>query len=140
MLIVFIVTAGLVLLAVGVHYEVLRGLSVVVHRLPVMRRAHVAIAILGALVAHLLEVMLFAIGFYFTVRSGEMGELQGVGHHPVDMMYFSIITYTSLGYGDVTPAGNIRLLAGVEALTGLVLIAWTASFTFLQMQRFWKVA
>ncbi len=37
-------------------------------------------------------------------------------------------------------AGDIRLLAGVEALTGLVLIAWTASFAFLQMQRFWTDA
>ena len=32
---------------------------------------------------------------------------------------------------------HLRLLAAVEALTGLVLIAWTASFAFLLMQRLW---
>jgi uncharacterized membrane protein len=36
------------------------------------------------------------------------------------------------------PVGAIRILAGVEALTGLVLVAWSASFAFLQMQRHWK--
>lgn len=140
MLIIFIVTTVVVLLTVGVHYEMLRGLSARTPRLPVTNRARVGITILGALVAHLVEVMVFALAFYLTIRSGNLGELKGVGQHPVDIMYFSLVTYTSLGYGDVTPAGNIRLLAGVEALTGLVLIAWTASFAFLQMQRFWTDA
>ena len=140
MLIIFIVTTVVVLLTVGVHYEMLRGLSVTIPRLPVANRARVGITILGALVAHLVEVMVFALAFYLTIRSGNLGELKGGGQHPVDIMYFSLVTYTSLGYGDITPAGNIRLLAGVEALTGLVLIAWTASFAFLQMQRFWTDA
>ena len=140
MLIIFIVTTVVVLLTVGVHYEMLRGLSATTPRLPVTNRARVGITILGALVAHLVEVMVFALAFYLTIRSGKQGELKGGGQHPVDIMYFSLVTYTSLGYGDVTPAGNIRLLAGVEALTGLVLIAWTASFAFLQMRRFWTDA
>jgi hypothetical protein len=32
----------------------------------------------------------------------------------------------------------MRLAAGIESLTGLVLITWTASFTFLSMQKFWS--
>ncbi len=35
--------------------------------------------------------------------------------------------------------GNLRFLSGLEALTGLVLIAWTASFTFIEMQQLWKM-
>ena len=31
----------------------------------------------------------------------------------------------------------LRLLAGLEALNGMLLIGWTASFTFLSMERFW---
>jgi hypothetical protein len=31
----------------------------------------------------------------------------------------------------------VRFLAGMEALSGFVLITWSASFTFLEMQRYW---
>jgi hypothetical protein len=31
----------------------------------------------------------------------------------------------------------MQFMTGMTALTGLVLIAWTASFTFLLMQRYW---
>jgi hypothetical protein len=47
-------------------------------------------------------------------------------------------TYTSLGYGDVVPRGDVRLLAGIEALNGLLLIGWSVSYTFIAMERFWK--
>jgi hypothetical protein len=54
-------------------------------------------------------------------------------------MYFSAETYTSLGFGDVTPSGHMRLLIGLEALNGLLLIAWSASFAYLSMERFWNI-
>jgi len=34
--------------------------------------------------------------------------------------------------------GHIKFLTGLQALTGLVLITWTASFLFLEMQKYWK--
>lgn len=52
-------------------------------------------------------------------------------------LYFSAETYTSLGYGDVVPGGALRLLAGMEALNGLLLIGWSASFIYIAMERFW---
>ena len=52
--------------------------------------------------------------------------------------YFSFANYSSLGYGDLVPAGPLRFMAGMEALTGLVLIGWTASFMYLQMRRIWE--
>jgi hypothetical protein len=48
------------------------------------------------------------------------------------------VCYTTLGLGDVVPTGAVRFLAGVEALSGFVLITWSASFTFLEMERFWR--
>jgi hypothetical protein len=48
--------------------------------------------------------------------------------------------FTSLGFGDVTPSGPLRLLAGMEALNGLLLIGWSASYIHLAMERFWPVA
>lgn len=46
--------------------------------------------------------------------------------------------YTTVGYGDLLPSGPIRFVAAMEALLGLMLIAWSASFTYLEMQRFWQ--
>jgi hypothetical protein len=54
-----------------------------------------------------------------------------------DCIYFSFTTYTTLGYGDIEPFGGIRYLAGFESLSGLLLITWTASFLFIEMQRYW---
>ena len=55
----------------------------------------------------------------------------------MDVLYFSFSTYTSLGYGDIVALGDSRLLAGIESLIGLLLIAWTASFTYLEMREHW---
>ena len=54
-------------------------------------------------------------------------------------MYFSAVTYTTLGMGDMFPIANVRLIAGVEALTGLMMIGWSASFTYLAMEKFWPL-
>ena len=57
----------------------------------------------------------------------------------VDNIYFSVVSYTSLGFGDVFPVDNVRLISGVEALVGLLMIGWSASFTYLAMEKFWPM-
>jgi uncharacterized membrane protein len=56
----------------------------------------------------------------------------------LDCVYFSFTTFTTIGFGDIEPVGSLRYLTGLEALTGLVLITWTASFLFIEMQKYWK--
>ena len=56
----------------------------------------------------------------------------------LDAVYLSATTYTTLGFGDLAPVGPIRFTAGTMALTGFVLITWSASFTFLEMSRDWR--
>ncbi len=56
----------------------------------------------------------------------------------LDLIYFSGATYTTVGYGDIYLLGQGRVIAVLEAVTGLVLIAWTASFTFFEMNRYWN--
>ncbi|MCA9111260.1 MAG: two pore domain potassium channel family protein, partial [Planctomycetaceae bacterium] len=60
------------------------------------------------------------------------------GQSSTDYGYFSFVAYTSLGFGDITPKGPVRFMTALETLTGLILIAWTASFIFLQMQVNWE--
>ncbi len=56
---------------------------------------------------------------------------------PLDYFYFSIASYTSLGLGDVFPSGHFRFITGVEALNGLLLIAWSGSFIYIFMGHLW---
>jgi hypothetical protein len=58
----------------------------------------------------------------------------------LDALYFSAETFSSLEFGDITPAGPLRLIAGSETLVGLLLIGWSASYTFVAMERFWAEA
>ena len=136
MLIGATVTAVLVILAVGVHYEMLSLISNGARRMRVGHRIRVALAVLAALGAHFVEVILFAIGWEILLSAG-IAQLSIEEPSFVEVLYFSASTYTSLGYGDIVPIGSSGLLAGSEALTGLVLIAWTASFTYFEMRAFW---
>ena len=139
MLLIMIINSFLVGSAVLIHFEVLNWLSLTIPKLPVNRRLSVLFGIFGALIAHVIEVWLFAFGIYGLVHSKQFGELQGpISNTLLDCVYFSFTCYTTLGFGDVRPLGLIRFLTGLEALTGVVLIAWTSSFMFIEMQKFWK--
>jgi hypothetical protein len=58
--------------------------------------------------------------------------------HLLDLIYRSAVTFTTMGAGELTRVGPIRFLRGTEALTGFVLIAWSASFTYLEMVGVWR--
>lgn len=138
MLNIYLLNALLVTLAVLVHYEMLRGLSVFNDRLKIQHRLRILVSVYGALVAHVAEIWLFGLAYYFMSRSGNLGSLRGNFDGSVmDCVYFSFTSYTSLGYGDIEPLGGLRFTAGLESLTGLVLIGWSASFLYVQMSRFW---
>lgn len=135
----FFINSFLVGTAVIVHYEVIDYLARIIPKLKVMHRFRVVIGIFGAIIAHVIEIWLFAGGYFFMVWSGKFGALEGSFNESLlDCAYFSFVTYTSLGLGDIAPTGELRFLAGLEALTGLVMITWTASFLFIEMQKFWE--
>ena len=48
--------------------------------------------------------------------------MDNVGHF-LDALYFSVVTFTTLGYGDITPQGFSRFLASTEALIGSFTLA-----------------
>jgi Ion channel len=131
-------TLVVVFLSVGLHFEVLsnchRLLALVSHR----RRPRVLLLIIVILLTHVAEIWLFAFGYYFLVQHGGLGALTGapLARLP-DYTYFSAVVYTTVGFGDVIPTGAIRFMAGMEALTGIVMITWSASFTSLEMARDW---
>ena len=44
-------------------------------------------------------------------------------YHFLQSLYFSVVTFTTLGYGDIVPIGLSRLLSAIEAFTGSFTIA-----------------
>jgi hypothetical protein len=136
---VTLINALVVVLAVIIHYECLLRLNDWLPRLNVWSRFRIVVGVLGALVAHALEVWCFALVYYLMAQSGKWGNLTGqFDGSLLDCVYFSFTTYTTIGFGDISPVGDLKFLTGLEALTGLVLITWTASFLFLEMQKYWK--
>lgn len=131
----------LLVLTTIIHYEVLRMLTVSLPALGIPTRAKLIVVIFGAFFAHAAEIVLYALAIYVLVRYADVGTLGDVGHFSLTQcLYFSAETYSSLGYGDVVPGGDLRLLAGVEVLNGLLLIGWSASYTYISMERFWNDA
>lgn len=130
----------MVVVTVLVHYEALRLISDrLVPRLRLHPRNEMVYVILAVFVAHTVEVWLFAFCYQALVEAG-IGRFYGhMGGGFADYLYFSVVSYTSLGLGDVYPYGGLRLVTGVEALVGLLMIGWSASYTYLSMERLWRM-
>ena len=110
-------------------------------------RIRIAILICAQFLLHLIEIMIFALGYYvLIVLAEDYGALLNISNTsapPIalnqfeDFFYFSSVAYTTLGMGEIIPVGPVRFLTGMEAVGGLLLITWSASFTFIEMQRYW---
>lgn len=127
----------LALICVGVHYEGLSLATSLIRKVPIAHRMRVVFGLIAAIFAHIFEVMIFAVGWFVLDMFG-LAKLSIPDAQFGDHVYFSFTTYTSLGYGDIVPLGPARFIAGLESLLGLVLIAWTASFTYFEMTLYWE--
>ncbi len=133
-----LINIAVVTLAVLIHYECLVLLSKHMPKTQFKPRFRLVFGVLGALIAHSLEVWLFALAYYWLLQSGNWGQFIGeFDGELLDCVYFSYTLFTTLGFGDIAPVGHIRFLTGIQSLTGLVLITWSASFLYYQMEKYW---
>ncbi len=75
--------------------------------------------------AALLEVSVWAAAFVI------LGAISGL--EPA--LYFSMVTYTTLGYGDILLSEQWRLLASFEAANGIMMFGWTTALVIAVVQR-----
>lgn len=128
-----------IVLCVLLHYESLNFMEKFLRRSKYKTRRRILTLIFAVIFVHIVEISIFGGFYYWLTNTGDHGAL--VANRPLqllDEVYFSAVTYTTLGLGDIVPTGAIRMLVAAEALAGFVLITWSASFTFLEMERSWK--
>jgi len=129
----------IVAIAVLVHYEFIFHITTLIPRMKIRHRLGVVFGVFGALIAHSIEIGLFAVAYYYFDHNASLGYLQGNFDGSFkDCVYYSFTIFTTLGFGDIEPFGDIRILTGLESLTGLVLITWSASFLYYEMYRHWN--
>lgn len=129
----------LVSLTVLLHYEVLRALNRFLPALDIPSRTKLLVVIFSTFIAHVIEMTIYGFAIFGLIEYGGIGGLKGFDSVSlINSMYFSSETFTSLGFGDISPVGPMRLLAGIETLNGLLLIGWSASYVTIAMERFWR--
>lgn len=82
---------------------------------------------------HVLQITLWGVAYLWIPGITALAGLE-------EAIYFSVITFTTVGYGDVVVDSDWRLMAGIEALNGILLMGWSTAVLISVAQRFWQSA
>ncbi len=81
--------------------------------------------VLMLMAAHMLEVFVWAAIY----------ALVGVAPAGTDLVYFAFVNYATLGYGDVVPVAEWRLLGPMASMNGILLSGWSTAVIYEVMRR-----
>lgn len=112
---VIIHTIGLVVLARWMAWTV-RWFRL--HRHSFGKTIAMVTTVLGLFLVHTIEVWVWALAY---LAIGVVGALE-------DAVYFSTVTFSTVGYGDITPAADWRVFAALEGMNGFILIGWSIAY------------
>lgn len=144
----FIITgifgAALIAISSFIIYEILRFTWRILPKINWQPHLRIFALVAGIFAGHILNIWLFGIVYFiFTIFGWGSFTSPTINlPHELDIfscIYISSTLYTTVGAGDVTPNGGLRMIVGVEALTGFMLIGWTISFAYLAMEKFWQL-
>lgn len=128
MIVTILAVASIMVVATcTVHLAGLVALSSVMRR----RKAHPAyletvigqgtsiiVYVLSIFALHSIQIWLYVIAFI------AVGGFDNIS----DALYYSISSFTTVGYGDLNPSGDWRLLGAIESANGFLLIGWSTAF------------
>lgn len=80
--------------------------------------ALLVLVVFGLVGLHTIEIWLYAVLYV------ALGALQTFE----ESLYFSTVTFVTVGYGDVVLGKAWRLLSAIEAANGVILVAWSTAF------------
>jgi len=134
-----VTTFLVIVITVMIHYEGLHYFTNWMTRNRLKPRFRIVVLIYGLLILHALEIFIFGVALWWLSQTPGYGTLLSTQMSSLgDFVYFSSTVYSTLGFGDLVPTGPIRFMAGMESVAGLLLITWSASFTYLEMVRYWR--
>lgn len=87
--------------------------------------------VLIVFVLHTTEILVWAGAYEVLLPLDELSSFE-------EAVYFSFVTFTTLGYGDITLSEGWRVLSGIEALNGILLVGWTTAMIFSVVQAIWR--
>jgi voltage-gated potassium channel len=141
-MVLLLISIGMVLLTVGIHtvgaawWLTSLGKRIVkryhMHQPTRLFRSILSTACVLILL-HVLEAFLWALLFMVLPAQGGLDSFH-------DALYFSMITFTTLGYGDITLNADWQLLTGVEGMVGIVVFGLTTAMLFAVIQKSWNVS
>mgnify|MGYP001069693982 CR=1 FL=1 len=119
MLLVSVINMLVVVAVVVIHYECLLRLNNLLPRLRIWHRFRIVFGVLGAMVAHAVEVWCFAVVYFLLIAHGGWGTLAGnFDGTLMDCAYFSFTTFTTIGFGDIEPVGPLKYLTALVPVSG----------------------
>lgn len=134
-----LVTLAVTGLVVLVHYEGLRLLARITAGRTLRRHRSALLAIMAALLAlHVLEIVCYGLAYWWMQVLPDAGFVRGQPKMSLfDGIYLSAMAYSTASFGELSPLGALRVTVGMEAIAGLMMIAWSASFTYMAMTTLW---
>jgi hypothetical protein len=82
------------------------------------------------MLAHVLEVFVWSLA-YAMVDAAPAG---------TNLVYFAFVNYATLGYGDVTPVEDWKLLGPITAMNGALMFGWSTAVIFEVLQKTMKIS
>ncbi len=88
----------------------------------------IAVSVMFTFAAGIIEAVIWAAAYLW------IGALQTFA----DALYFSIVTFTTLGYGDITLNDSWRLLASYQAAIGIIIFGWSTAIVMAIIQKIYS--
>lgn len=129
------IASAMVALTVVVHFWGLIALTRIVSGGSEKLRAHegagraalvIVLGVFGVFALHTVEIWLYAALYRVVLIETRSFE---------EALYFSTVTFASLGYGDIVLSPRWRLISAIEAANGVILFAWSTAFLFTLTRR-----
>ena len=131
------ISLALIIACAATFYEVLAHVWVNLPRLEGRPRAQILLTILATFLAHTLVVWIFGIAMYVLDRQFQFGSLSGTNDTDLfEYLYFSGVSYSSLGFGNIDATGGLQLLVVVESVLGLTFIGWSVAFSYIVTEKY----